>query len=103
MAEPKVARLRLRSVRLKSGGGEIRVLHGTTREDEARYAENRMQRVIDAHAERIAGFAIVVWAPDGASTALTVANETSRMPSILVPDFVRNRLLADTIERWVRS
>lgn len=103
MSEPKVARLRLRSVKLKSGGGEIRVLHGTTRDDEARYAEDRLKKVIAAHDERIAGFAMVVWAPDGASTALTVVNETSKMPSILVPDFVRNRLLADTIERWTRS
>ncbi len=88
---------------MKSGGGEIRVLRGTTREDEAQYAEDRMRSLIDAHDTRIAGFAMVIWAPDGASTALTVVNEGSKIPSIMVPDFVRNRLLADTIERWSRN
>lgn len=99
----KIGTLRLRSVRMKSGGGEIRVMHGPTAQSDARHVSGRIERLIEVHDQRIAGFAIVVWAPSGASTALTSVNEASKVPAIMVPDFVRNRLLADTIERWVRD
>jgi hypothetical protein len=43
----------------------------------------------------------VAWGPDNASVATLSSNDLSKIPSILVGDFVRNRLLAYTIERWV--
>lgn len=46
----------------------------------------------------LAGYAVVVWRADGGSTAYLQSN--GQIPSILVPDFVRNRLLAQKIEDW---
>lgn len=97
--EPRVARIRIRSVKFKSGG-EIRLLRLPDPEDARRFAENRAKKVIDAYQGLVAGFAFVVWGADGGSTALVSVNEASNIPSIMVPDFVRNRLLAERIEAW---
>ena len=51
----------------------------------------------------LAGFALVIWDKDNFSTAYVTANELSKIPTIVVGDFVRNRLLAETIERWTRE
>lgn len=50
-------------------------------------------------AEDIGGFALVIWDPSGSSVACMDVTR-SNIPSILVPDFVRNRLLAYRIEGW---
>lgn len=47
----------------------------------------------------LAGFAIVVWGLDGSSTA-ALATDGGVTPTILIPDFVRNRLLGEKIEAW---
>lgn len=100
MSEYKVGSLRLRSVRLKSGGGEIRVMPGPTRDDDLRYAERRLLETIRSTQGRVAGFAMVAWSPDNGSVSVLTVNEGSKIPSIMVPDFVRNRLLAAQIEAW---
>jgi hypothetical protein len=99
MADMKVGTLRLRSVRFKNGG-ELRLLPTQTREDDVRFVRERVERVIDTHTGRIAGVALVVWAPDNSSTVTLSVNDSSKIPSIMVPDFVRNRLLAERIESW---
>lgn len=72
------------------------------REDNRAEVETRIQCVLDgfmsASAE-IGGFAIVVWDADGASSA-DLANFTGKIPSIMISDFIRNRLLAAKIEGW---
>lgn len=100
MSEYKIGTLRLRSVRLKSGGGEIRVMRLPSRDEEVNYAKKRIAAAVDAHSGRVAGFAAVIWGADNSSTSLITVNAGSRIPSIYVPDFVRNRLLASQIEAW---
>ena len=56
------------------------------------------RKVMNAHPQDIDGYAVVVWARDNASTCFAIGG--SSMPSILVPDFVRARLLAYKICRW---
>lgn len=46
---------------------------------------------------RVEGFAVMIWGSDGSTV---YAHTDGSIPSILVPDFVRNRLLASRIEAW---
>lgn len=64
--------------------------------------EKRIRAVLDAQGDDICGFALVVWASDTRSTADLGAkvHDGSVIPEILIPDFVRNRLLAVKIEEW---
>ena len=70
------------------------------------HIERRIRDVLDAHGSDIRGFALVVWAKDGMSTAdfghqaLKDGETGPIMPDILIPDFVRARLLALKIEEW---
>ena len=73
--------------------------------DENRQAiEQAVRAVLDAHGFDLAGFAIVVWGEQGTSTADMRTRSPEKtgvvIPSILVPDFVRNRLLGMKIEQW---
>ena len=99
MTEPKVARMRIRAVRFKDGG-EVRLLRTPSVEDDKRFVEKRIKAALATHQDRVAGFAFVVWGPDNGSAALLSVNDLSKIPSILAGDFVRNRLLASTIEGW---
>lgn len=92
--------LRLRSVRYKDGRGDLRVIHTRTVADDRADVEYFVRRVLDVHAQRIAGYAIVVWAPDQSSTADLGGLPGNTVPTIMIPDFVRNRLLAEKIEMW---
>lgn len=93
--------LKLRSVKLKTGGGEIRMLPANPDAalDRA-YVMRRVGQVVETLDGPVAGFAVVVWGPDNKSTALMNVAANSKMPLMMIPDFVRNRLLADQIERW---
>ena len=51
----------------------------------------------------VAGAAFVVWSADNGSSAMMFAGADSRIPSILIPDFVRNRLLAVKIIDWTKD
>lgn len=64
--------------------------------------EARIRAVLDAQGDDICGFALVVWGSDTRSTADLGCEVTNgpHIPTILVPDFVRNRLLAQQIEVW---
>ena len=56
------------------------------------------EEIVKDYGKNIAGFALVVWGSNATSVAMLESD--GRIPSILVPDFVRNRLLARQIERW---
>lgn len=90
---------RLHSVKFKNGG-EVRVIRHETNEDR-KVVEQGLRNVLNNHSESdIAGFAIIVWGTDGGSTVSLGRNDKSQIPSILIPDFVRSRLLAEKIEQW---
>ena len=78
------------------------ILQFPTISENRKNIEKRFRAVLDAHGEDICGFALVVWGSDTRSTAdLGVKiHDGSVIPEILIPDFVRNRLLAVKIEQW---
>jgi hypothetical protein len=94
----QTARLRVRSVRYKDGRSVVR-LRAPADPDRA-YIEERVRGVLDAHDHDFCGFAFVVWGSDARSTTFASTNDGSRIPVALIPDFVRNILLADRIEAW---
>lgn len=95
-----IARVTIRRVRFKSGG-EVRLIAPIKDEGRAR-AERGVRAVLDGHEQfgGIAGFAFVAWAADGATTGDLWAGSDSSIPAILIPDLVRNQLLAMKIEEY---
>lgn len=89
---------RIRSVKFKNGG-EVRVLKHESSSDRG-IIERRVRGVLDAFEEVPVGFAFIVWGEDGISCCAAGRNEKSQIPHILIPDFIRNRILADQIEDW---
>lgn len=92
------ARVRIGRVTLKRGG-RIELLREPANADRGAI-EAHLRETIDAHGQDFAGYAVVFWSSDGGSTADLRLGSNSKIPSILVPDFVRNRLLALQVERW---
>lgn len=90
------ARVAIRRVRFKAGG-EVHLLRQSA--DDARARALRDVRMCLDGQKEVAGFAFVVWG-DADSTAAHWAGPESTIPAILIPDYVRNRLLAMQIERW---
>lgn len=91
------ARVAIRRVRLKSGG-EVHLLR--PEQDQSRaHVERQVRDCLDL-TDDVAGAAFVVWCAKGGSTAAMFSGPTSTIPSILAPDFVRNRLLAMKIIGW---
>lgn len=73
--------------------------------EERKLIEQRIRAVLDVKGDDICGFALVVWGRDGTSVADSgVKNSDTAagtvIPPILIPDFVRSRLLGMTIEQW---
>lgn len=89
---------RIRSVKFKNGG-EIRVLKHEVSADRA-IIERRVRECLDNKDGEPVGFAFIVWSEDGISCCASGHTEKSKIPHILIPDFIRNRLLADQIEDW---
>lgn len=87
---------RIRSVQFKNGGF-IRLLRDPVDRDR-KYIEDGARQTI-AMQHDIAGYAIVVWGKDLSSTCHAYTGPRSVLPSIYVPDYVRNRLLASKIEQ----
>ena len=92
------ARTRIGKITLKRGGA-VQLLRRPV-SVERQCIEQDIRDVLDAHGGDFAGYAIVVWAPNSDSTASARSGQDSRIPTIMVPDFVRNRLLAERIEEW---
>lgn len=86
---------RLRRVRFKSGGF-VEVLRQPRTDSEFLRAEmTRLFQVIqDEQGPDLAGFALMVWGPDGSSSAVIRTDGTIPLP--LIADFVRGRLIIET-------
>lgn len=90
--------LRLRRIRYKDGR-TLEVLRPKPTDDEKlRKGVRDIGKWCADDPQPLAGYAVVVWRTDGVSSAYLQSN--GQIPSILVPDFVRNRLLAEKIEDW---
>jgi len=94
---------RIRSVREKASGFVLHRLQD--RSDQARISFLRdMRALVDAmqrDGRPIVGYAVVLWDADNGSNASLRAGLGSSIPSIAMPEFVKNRLLASKIEEWV--
>lgn len=98
------ARIRLRSVKLKAGGAELRVLHTPSKAEDRDFVETIIGKCLDYDiGPRIAGFAFVVWGPSNSSVAYSYAGEASLIPKVMVPDFARERLMLDIAERFAKQ
>ncbi len=93
-------RTRIGKVKLKNGPEIVRLPEQHRRDEKVvRDVFNGMIAAMD-NADPIAGYAIVLWDREGRSIANFGAREGSPIPTILIPDFVRNLLLARRIETW---
>lgn len=94
-------RLRVRRVRMKSGGS-IELLRPAEKDPDREQIERAIENVLDEHAitSDFSGFALVVWGDDLCSTGDCAVGARSVIPVIVVPDFVRNYLLAAKIRQF---
>jgi hypothetical protein len=95
-----IARTRVR--RYRPHGSALWVIcMGNQEEEKREFVEQCVMRALERHETggRLGGFAFMVWDTDGSST-VDAANMDGTIPTILIPDFVRNRLLAARIEQW---
>lgn len=90
--------LRLRRVRFKDGRTLEVFRPKKTSSDTLKQNLSRWVKFISDAPEEFSGYAIVTWHKDG--TSVCELGSDGRIPSVLVPDFVRNRLLAQKIEEW---
>lgn len=93
---------RIRSVKLKGGGPRIvRLTDGAERSYASIMAE--MRDLIAGMREEDAspvGFAVIAWDGNFRAWCALKSYPGSPLPPIFVPDFVRNRLLAEKICEW---
>ena len=96
------ARVRIRTATLKSNGLRIVCLkNGHERTYDSIMSE--MRELLDSmreHSQPAVGFAIVAWSADTMSWATARSYPGSSIPAIMVPDFVRERLMAERINEW---
>jgi len=86
---------RIRSVRPKAGGATLVLLPDHATNDRIATLR-RVRAVLDEHLRHadIAGIGFLVWGTDFSSS------DHARIPSIAMPEFIKNRLLAAKIEEW---
>jgi hypothetical protein len=94
---------RIRSVRDKASGFVLHRLQGRTEQARITFLAD-MRGLVDAiqsDGMPIVGYAVVLWDADGGSNASLVAGAGSTIPSIAMPEFVKQRLLAAKIQEWI--
>lgn len=95
----KTTTLRLRRVRFKDGRTiEVFRPKPDPCEFPNDYIIGEVEECLAVQSDNTAGFAFICWSKDGASTCQIKTDGS--IPSIYVPDFLRNRLLAHQIEKW---
>ena len=96
---------RIRSVRDKASGFVLHRLQD--RSEHARISFLRDMRTLVDAAQRdgrpIVGYAVVLWDAENGSNASLRTGQGSSIPSIAMPEFVKNRLLASKIEEWINQ
>jgi hypothetical protein len=105
VAEAAHSGCRIRSARFKDSGFVLHRLHNTTERARASFLRD-MRSLVDA-AQRdgrpIVGYAVVLWDSDLGSNASLCAGQGSVIPSIAMPEFVKQRLLASKIQDWTAT
>lgn len=96
---------RIGTVTHKASGFRVVRLHDGPERTRAAIM-NETRNMIDgmsADGRPVVGFALVMWDSEGRSDAACRAYPGSDIPSIAIPDFARNRLLAEKIGEWSKS
>ena len=101
MSGERVSYPRLRSVRFKDGGADLRVMRSRG-EDSRRAVRQMVEQVMAAQRDDTVGVAIVVWGRDMGST-VGIRTCDGPISQASVPDFVRTRLIGELVERWTRE
>jgi hypothetical protein len=94
------ARVRIKNVRMKSDN--VVLLHEPESVEEGNVL-GLIRWLLARQGSDIVGVAVVIWGSDNGSVAAIETYGKSQRPEILVPDFVRNRLLGSKIEEWARQ
>lgn len=94
------ARIRVRRYKPKGSDLWVVCIHESAMNSVRAEVLTRCREAILLHGDdEIAGFAIVVWDKNSESTA-DLENFSGHIPSGLIPDYVRNLLLAERLESW---
>ena len=93
---------RIRSVRDKASGFVLHLLPPQTQRARISFLRDMRDLIDKCQADGLpmVGYAVVLWDAHGGSVAVARAGEGSTIPSVALPDFARNRLLAAKIEEW---
>jgi hypothetical protein len=96
---------RIRSVRYKGSGFVLHRLEQPIEKARRALMQETAQMVDEFHRDGrvMVGYALVIWDASTASSATIRCGAGSTIPSIAMPDFVRNRVLAAKIEEWGKS
>lgn len=87
----KTSTLRLRSVRLKAGGAELRVLHNDQSAQTRREFEKHVAFMLDRRSDMV-GYAIVAWSKDGTTNGAYSANG-GPVPVVSIPRYAHDTLM----------
>lgn len=93
------SRLRIRSIRPKDGSAEVRVLRPPTSLAE-RMSTCGARMVGCLGDEPVVGYCLVAWHADGTAHVMKRSSNGNPIPLVLLPDFLRNLLLADIAGDW---
>lgn len=91
--------VRIKSVTFKDSGLRVYPMPDPALRDRVWVMES-VRKVLNTHL-RIAGFAFIAWEPDGSSACVMDARDISHIPTTLIPDFVRERLRAERMFKWM--
>lgn len=95
---------RIRSVRKKGQEfGPKLMIFPNQGEIMRRRVLDQVKEVLSGHGDDIAGMAFVVWASDNGSTASLRGGPSSSVPIIAMPEFIKQRLIAEKIDDWSKE
>jgi hypothetical protein len=94
---------RIRSVRPKGRDSARLLVFPDTRKRDRDFVLRIITNNLDAHTGGIAGFAFVVWDNSLASSAELRCSLSGQIPSIAMPEFIKNRVMATKVMEWVRE
>lgn len=90
---------RIKSIRPKNGSAKVIIFPDSSVKDRIGCLR-RVRDILDNLSAPMAGAAFVVWDANLQSGGFIAASARSRIPSIAMPEFIKNRLIAAKIEEW---
>ena len=97
-------RLRLGSVRMKSGGATLKIMRNDSAERTVNFLKEDATKAAESEtAASAVGYAIVLWGGDGAYFASSHIDRGQPVSATQLPDFVRNALRYHRFEREMKK